>query len=275
MGLPAEGPEVLVVDEAGGSRRPRDKELALERMRSHGADIVSREMEAFEWMGRTHRHLPRCPGSSPLTTAQARDGLPALCKHAGARGAGSAGVAQGLQRRIEPFCPLPCAPEANRGALSQPCGRARIGRPAAEGRPRAAGARQLPGDCPPASTTREGSSMAEAAAPQHNASLVRKGRFAGGQAAKRLATGACRSPRRLPAARPSRSRSRKRAAPRARNHGKIHRFDGRHVSRILHLASPRGDRNGRLFRFQVAFTISAWRCAAHTCGLDVSRPDQG
>lgn len=50
LDLLALGRRVFVVDEAVGSRRPRDKELALERMRSHGADIVSREMVAFEWL---------------------------------------------------------------------------------------------------------------------------------------------------------------------------------------------------------------------------------
>jgi nicotinamidase-related amidase len=44
------GRRVFVVDEAVGSRRPRDKALALDRMRHHGADIVSCEMVAFEWL---------------------------------------------------------------------------------------------------------------------------------------------------------------------------------------------------------------------------------
>jgi nicotinamidase-related amidase len=44
------GRQVFVVDEAVGSRRPSDKALALERMRRHGADIVSREMVVFEWL---------------------------------------------------------------------------------------------------------------------------------------------------------------------------------------------------------------------------------
>ena len=43
---------VFVVEEAVGSRAPRNRELALQRMRDHGADIVSREMVAFEWMER-------------------------------------------------------------------------------------------------------------------------------------------------------------------------------------------------------------------------------
>lgn len=50
LDLLAAGREVYVVDEAVGSRRPRDKELALQRMRQNGAEIVSREMIAFEWL---------------------------------------------------------------------------------------------------------------------------------------------------------------------------------------------------------------------------------
>ncbi|MBI4741983.1 MAG: isochorismatase family protein [Betaproteobacteria bacterium] len=44
------GRRVFVVAEAVGSRQLSDKSLALERMRHHGADIVSREMVAFEWL---------------------------------------------------------------------------------------------------------------------------------------------------------------------------------------------------------------------------------
>lgn len=50
--LKAAGKSVFVVEEGVASRRPRDKALALERMRSHGVDIVSREMVAFEWLER-------------------------------------------------------------------------------------------------------------------------------------------------------------------------------------------------------------------------------
>lgn len=50
LDLLAAGQQVFVVDEAVGSRRPRDKELALARMQQHGAAIVSREMVAFEWL---------------------------------------------------------------------------------------------------------------------------------------------------------------------------------------------------------------------------------
>lgn len=53
------GRRVFVVDEAVGSRRPADKALALERMRRHGADIVSREMVAFEWLRRAGTDLFR------------------------------------------------------------------------------------------------------------------------------------------------------------------------------------------------------------------------
>ena len=50
LDLLAAGREVAVVEEAVGSRQARNKDLALERMRHHGADIVSREMVAFEWL---------------------------------------------------------------------------------------------------------------------------------------------------------------------------------------------------------------------------------
>ncbi|MGE5492229.1 MAG: isochorismatase family protein [Actinomycetota bacterium] len=50
LDLLASGREVFIVDEAVGSRRGRDKELALQRMQRHGADVVSREMVAFEWL---------------------------------------------------------------------------------------------------------------------------------------------------------------------------------------------------------------------------------
>lgn len=50
LDLRRSGKEVFVVEEAVGSRKPSDKALALERMRSHGIDIVSREMVAFEWL---------------------------------------------------------------------------------------------------------------------------------------------------------------------------------------------------------------------------------
>jgi nicotinamidase-related amidase len=45
-----QGKEVFVVGDSVGSRDPGDKALALERMRGHGIEIVSREMVAFEWL---------------------------------------------------------------------------------------------------------------------------------------------------------------------------------------------------------------------------------
>lgn len=48
--LRGQGREVFVVAEAVGSRNPADKALAVERMQRHGAEIVSREMVAFEWL---------------------------------------------------------------------------------------------------------------------------------------------------------------------------------------------------------------------------------
>lgn len=50
LDLKKNGKEVFIVDDAVSSRRPSDKTLAIERMRSHGIDIVSREMVAFEWL---------------------------------------------------------------------------------------------------------------------------------------------------------------------------------------------------------------------------------
>ena len=46
----AMGRQVFVVEDAVGSRRPRDKERALQRMQQNGAEIVTREMVAFEWL---------------------------------------------------------------------------------------------------------------------------------------------------------------------------------------------------------------------------------
>jgi nicotinamidase-related amidase len=54
LDLLAAGRTVFVVDDAIGSRRLRDKELALQRMRQNGAEIVSREMVAFEWLERAN-----------------------------------------------------------------------------------------------------------------------------------------------------------------------------------------------------------------------------
>lgn len=59
LDLLSAGRRVFVVEEAIGSRRSADKALALVRMRSHGADIVSREMVAFEWLRRAGSDLFR------------------------------------------------------------------------------------------------------------------------------------------------------------------------------------------------------------------------
>ncbi len=52
LDLLVEGKEVFVVADAVGSRNPLDRELALARLRQNGAQIVSREMVAFEWLRR-------------------------------------------------------------------------------------------------------------------------------------------------------------------------------------------------------------------------------
>ena len=44
------GKRVFLVADAVGSRRPIDRDVAIERMRGHGIDIVTREMVAFEWL---------------------------------------------------------------------------------------------------------------------------------------------------------------------------------------------------------------------------------
>jgi len=48
--LRALGRAVFVVADAVSSRDPASKTLALERMRSHGVELVSREMVAYEWL---------------------------------------------------------------------------------------------------------------------------------------------------------------------------------------------------------------------------------
>jgi nicotinamidase-related amidase len=50
LDLRAQGKDVFVVADAVGSRNPADRLLALDRARAHGAEIVSREMVAFEWL---------------------------------------------------------------------------------------------------------------------------------------------------------------------------------------------------------------------------------
>ena len=48
--LKASGKDVFVVGDSVGSRSPADKACALDRMRDHGIEIVSREMVVFEWL---------------------------------------------------------------------------------------------------------------------------------------------------------------------------------------------------------------------------------
>jgi nicotinamidase-related amidase len=55
LGLLAAGNRVVVVADATGSRDPADKDLALDRARQHGAEIVTSEMVLFEWL-RDSRH---------------------------------------------------------------------------------------------------------------------------------------------------------------------------------------------------------------------------
>jgi nicotinamidase-related amidase len=50
LGLLAVGKDVYVVADCISSRRPRDMELAVERMRAEGVRVVSREMVVFEWL---------------------------------------------------------------------------------------------------------------------------------------------------------------------------------------------------------------------------------
>ncbi|MBV9288523.1 MAG: isochorismatase family protein [Hyphomicrobiales bacterium] len=49
------GRRVFVVRDAVGSRRPDSKDAALERMRMNGAELVTTEMVAFEWLKSAER----------------------------------------------------------------------------------------------------------------------------------------------------------------------------------------------------------------------------
>ena len=51
LGLIDAGHEVIVVEDAGGSRRPENRAAALKRLERHGAEIVTAEMVIFEWLG--------------------------------------------------------------------------------------------------------------------------------------------------------------------------------------------------------------------------------
>ena len=50
LGLLRAGRKVHVIAQASGSRKPEDHEWAMRRLRQAGADIVSVEMVAFEWL---------------------------------------------------------------------------------------------------------------------------------------------------------------------------------------------------------------------------------
>ena len=51
LGLIDAGHEVIVVEDAVGSRRPENRLAALQRLARHGAEIVTTEMVIFEWLG--------------------------------------------------------------------------------------------------------------------------------------------------------------------------------------------------------------------------------
>jgi nicotinamidase-related amidase len=59
LDLLARGHAVFVVEEAVASRQASDKALALARMQQAGAQIVSREMVAFEWLEKAGNDLFR------------------------------------------------------------------------------------------------------------------------------------------------------------------------------------------------------------------------
>jgi|SRR5690606_14772544 len=52
LSLKAEGRQCAVVADAVGSRRPASRDLALDRLRANGIEVVSTEMVLFEWMAR-------------------------------------------------------------------------------------------------------------------------------------------------------------------------------------------------------------------------------
>ena len=54
LGLLAARHRVLLVADAIGSRAPSNKDMAIDRMRRHGAEVVTTEMVLFEWMRDAH-----------------------------------------------------------------------------------------------------------------------------------------------------------------------------------------------------------------------------
>ncbi len=59
LDLLAQGRQVFVVDAAVGSRQVNDKTRALARMQQNGAEIVTPEMVAFEWLAQANTPLFR------------------------------------------------------------------------------------------------------------------------------------------------------------------------------------------------------------------------
>lgn len=51
LGLLRAGRQVYIVRDALGSRRSESKETAIRRMEKNGAEVVTTEMVAFEWLG--------------------------------------------------------------------------------------------------------------------------------------------------------------------------------------------------------------------------------
>ena len=51
LGLLAAGRRVHVVSDAVGSRTAANRDAAIRRMERHGAEVVTTEMVAFEWLG--------------------------------------------------------------------------------------------------------------------------------------------------------------------------------------------------------------------------------
>lgn len=63
LDMHAHGFQVFIVADAIGSRQPANKQVALERMRGVGCQVVTSEMVAFEWLHRSatdeFRHISK------------------------------------------------------------------------------------------------------------------------------------------------------------------------------------------------------------------------
>lgn len=64
FGVQAMGLNAVVVADATGSRQPKHRDLALDRLRNHGVEIVTTEMVVFEWLARAG--TPEFKAISPL-----------------------------------------------------------------------------------------------------------------------------------------------------------------------------------------------------------------